>query len=58
MKSWKYLKKSDFFPGPSVHVPRAETRLTAYRSPYIRMLSQLVGFGSVEQLNVKSDVFF
>ena len=34
---------------PSVRGPRAETRLTVYRSLYIRMLSQLVGFGPVER---------
>ena len=43
---------------PSVRVPRAETRLTVYRSPLVRMLSQLVGLGPVERVNVKYDVFF
>ena len=38
---------------PSVRVPRAETRLMVYRSPSVRMLSQLVGFGPVERASVK-----
>ena len=43
---------------PSVRVSRAETRLTVHRSPYIRMLCQLVGDFPVERASVKSDVFF
>ena len=42
----------------SVRVPRAETRLTVYRSPLVRMLPQLVGLFSVERACVKLDVFF
>ena len=36
--------------GPSVRVSRAETRLTVYRSAYIRMLCQLVASFLVERL--------
>ena len=36
--------------GPSVRVSRAETRLTVYRSAYIRMLVQLVASFLVERL--------
>jgi hypothetical protein len=43
---------------PSVRVLRAETRLTVYRSPLVRMLILLVGFGWVERPGVKVDVFF
>ena len=43
---------------PSVRVPRAETRLTVYRSPLVRMLPQLVGLFLVERACVKLDVFF
>ena len=43
---------------PSVRVPRAETRLTVYRSLYIRMLCQLVGVLPVERASVKFDMFF
>ena len=39
-------------PGPSVRVSRAETRLTVYRSAYIRMLCQLVAAFLVERLSV------
>jgi hypothetical protein len=42
----------------SVRVPRAETRLTVYRSLLVRMLSQLVGFVRFECAGVKTDVFF
>jgi hypothetical protein len=38
--------------------PRAETRLTVYRSPLVRMLPQLVGFLLVERACIKLDVFF
>ena len=44
----KFNRKSSF--QPSVSVPRAETRLTVHRSPLVRMLCQLVDFGSVERL--------
>ena len=37
--------------GPSVRVPRAETRLTVYRSP-------LVDFFPLERACMKLDVFF
>ena len=43
---------------PSVRVPRAETRLTVYRSPLVRMLPQLVGLFPVERACMKLDVFF
>ena len=43
---------------PSVRVPRVETRLTVYRSPYIRMLPQLVGLFPVERACTKLEVFF
>ena len=41
--------------GPSVRVSRAETRLTVYRSAYIRMLCQLVASCRVERLIVLFD---
>ena len=40
---------------PSVRVSRAETRLTVYRSAYIRMLCQLVASFLVERLSVYFD---
>ena len=43
---------------PSVRVSRAETRLTVYRSPLVRMLPQLVGLFPVERACMKLDVFF
>ena len=42
----------------SVRVRRAETRLTVYRSPLVRMLPQLVGLFPVERACVKLDEFF
>ena len=54
-KTREFLTKA----GPSVRVPRAETRLTVYRSPLvIRMLPQLVGLFPVERACVKLDVIF
>ena len=50
-KTKKHKIHKKYLLQPSVHVPRAETRLTVHRSP-------LVGPGSVERANVKSDVFF
>jgi hypothetical protein len=43
---------------PSVRVSRAKARLTVYRSPFVRMIPQLVGFLPFERANVKLDVFF
>ena len=43
--------------GPAVCVPRAETRLTVYRSPLVRMLPQLFDLFSVERACMKLDVF-
>ena len=43
---------------PSVRVARAETRLTVYRSPLVRMLPKLVGLFPVERVCVKLDVCF
>ena len=54
LKTLEFLTKAD----PSVRVPRAETRLTVYRSPLVRMLPQLVGLFLVERACVKLDVFF
>ena len=53
-KTREFLTKA----GPSVRVPRAETRLTVYRSPLVRMLPQLVGLFPVERACMKLDVFF
>ena len=53
-KTTEFLTKA----GPSVRVPRAETRLTVYRSPLVRMLPQLVGLFPVERACMKLDVFF
>ena len=51
-KTWEFLTKAS----PSVRVPRAETRLTVYRSPLVSMLPQLVVFFPVERACVKLDV--
>jgi hypothetical protein len=42
---------------PSVFVPRAETRLTVYCSPLVRMLRELVGIFPAERACIKLDPF-
>ena len=52
---WRFTDRLKSDRGPSVRVSRAETRLTVYRSAYIRMLCQLVASFRVERLIINFD---